>query len=316
MVPCVDSIEDVDNELKQNSATKPREAQGSEQQDEGEVQNDPQVADSKRGAIFIWQDDLQVADPERGAIIAHAVVVHQDDPQDIDLERGAIIDAQDVGLERETQVNPQPLPALSLGDNVLIDDVGRDNKHEMNQQPHSDHDAEPQIQISGLEVPNNWQPPTVSCISRELGTSLDLSSTGYTVWRPSNPHGCTAPEFDENGLLLNADSDEEDQPRQQASRQGDLKEGTVEDDTKMPGLVQDPGNQNPYAALADDSGNEAPPTSASHHNSPSGTGGETPHADTSHHSSPNKANDKSPRTCTSVASSRSVMQMISQDGPR
>jgi len=55
-------------------------------------------------------------------------------------------------------------------------------------------------------------------------------STGYKVWRPSNPHGYVAPEFDENGLLLNADSDKEDQPRQQGSQQGDLEEGTVEDD--------------------------------------------------------------------------------------
>jgi len=128
---------------------------------------------------------------------------------------------------------------------------------------------------------------------------------GYTVWRPINPHGYTTPEFDKNGLLLGADSDEEDQPHQQGSRQGDLEEGIVEDDTKMPGLVQDPRNQNLYAALADNSGNEAPPASASHHNSPDGTGGETQHADTSHHNSPNEATDGSPRTYASVASSSS-----------
>jgi len=111
----------------------------------------------------------------------------------------------------------------------------------MDQKPRSDHDAETQIQVLAPEVPTNysvnWRPPTVSYISRELGTNLDLTSTGFKVWRPSNPHGYVAPEFDKNGLLLNADSDEEDQPHQQGSQQGDLEEGAVEDDTKMPGLV-------------------------------------------------------------------------------
>ena len=132
-----------------------------------------------------------------------------------------------------------PLPALSLEDDVPIDDVGGDNEHEMDQQSRSDHDAETQIQVPGPEVPGNWRPPTMAYISKELGTDLDLTPTGYKVWRPSNPHGYVAPEFDENGLLLNADSDKEDQPRQQGCQQGDLEEGTVGDDTKMPGLVRD-----------------------------------------------------------------------------
>jgi len=160
------------------------------------------------------------------------VIVHQDDPQDVDPKRGAITDPQDVGPKKELQVDPQPLPALSLGDDVPIDDVGGDDAHEMDQQPRSDHDAETQIQVPGPEVPTNWQPPTVSRVSRELGTNLDLTSTRYKVWRPSNPHEYVAPEFGENGLLLNADSEEEDQPRQQDSQQGDLEEGAVEDDPR------------------------------------------------------------------------------------
>ena len=321
----LNSDKEIDNESKQDRTTQPPGTQGGEQQDEGEVQNDPQIADSKRGAIIVrqevqsdpqiadsergaiivQQDDPQVDDPEGGAAIAHAVIVHQDNPQDVDLERGAIANPQDVGLERELQVDPQPLPALSLGDDVPIDGVGGDNEHEMDQQSHSDHDAETQIQVPGPEVPTNWRPPTVSYISRELGTNLDPTSTGYKVWRPSNPHGCVAPEFDENGLLLNADSEKEDQPRQPGSQQGDLKEGAVEDDTKMPGLVRDPQNQNPCAALADDSGDEAPPASTPHYNSPDETGGETPRDDTSHHNSPNEATNGSPRTCASGASSSS-----------
>jgi len=160
-----------------------------------EVQSDLQIADSERGAVVAQQDEPQVNDPERGVVIAHVVIVHQDDPQDVDLERGAIVDPQDVGLERELQVDPQPSPALSLEDDVPIDDVGGDNEHEMDQQSCSDHDAETQVQVPGPEVPGNWQPPTMSYISRELGTNLDLTPTGYKVWRPSNPHGHVAPEF-------------------------------------------------------------------------------------------------------------------------
>ena len=110
--------------LKKNCTTKTHGIQGSEQQDEGEVQNDPQIADSERGAIIVWQevqsdpqiadsergaiivqqDDPHVDDPEGGAVIAHVVIVHQDDPQDVDPKRGAITDPQDVGLKKQLQV--------------------------------------------------------------------------------------------------------------------------------------------------------------------------------------------------------------------
>jgi len=67
---------------------------------------------------------------------------------------------------------------------------------------------------------------------------------------------------------LGVESDKEDQPHQQGSRQGDIEEGIVGDDDKIPALMPDPRNQNPFAALADDSGEETPRADASHHNSP------------------------------------------------
>jgi len=48
-----DSDQEIDNESEQDSTTQPQGTQGSEQQDEGEVQNDPQIADSERGAIIV-----------------------------------------------------------------------------------------------------------------------------------------------------------------------------------------------------------------------------------------------------------------------
>jgi len=121
----------------------------------------------------------------------------------------------------------------------------------------------------------------VSYIQRELGRSLDLTGgpdllpTEYTVWSPSNPRD--TPEFDENGVILGIDSNNEGNPRPQGSRQGDLEEGTGEDDRKIPRLIPDPRNQNPYAALADNSGEETPRADVSHHNSPEGGTSEGPH---------------------------------------
>jgi len=125
--------------------------------------------------------------------------------------------------------------ALSLETGVPIDGIDEANEHETDKQSHLNHDPETQIQIPGPEVPNNWGAPTASCVQRELGNSMDLSSTGLTVWRPSNPRG--APEFDENGVLLGIESDDEDYSCQQGSQQSDLEEGIVEDDGKMPALV-------------------------------------------------------------------------------
>ena len=49
----LNSDEEIDNESKQDNTTQPRGTQGSEQQDGGDVQNEPQIADSERGAIVV-----------------------------------------------------------------------------------------------------------------------------------------------------------------------------------------------------------------------------------------------------------------------
>jgi len=107
---------------------------------------------------------------------------------------------------------------------------------------------------------------------------------------------------------VEANSNNEGQTPQQVSQQEDLEEGFIEGDGKIPALVpigegnagndgrmprlirdpsRDPLNQNPYAALADDSDDEVPDVDVSHHNSPNGT------------------EDKETRTYASVASSSS-----------
>ena len=147
----------------------------------------------------------------------------------------------------------------------------------MDEQSHSSHDPETQIQILIPEIPRDWQPPMMSYIEREIGpnplsSGPDLSSTRYTVWRPSNPSG--TPEFDENSVILGIDSVDEGNSCPQGSRQGNIEEGTVKEDGKMPRLVQDPQNQNPYAPLADNSDDEEAQVDTSHHNSPDDATGE------------------------------------------
>jgi len=46
--------------------------------------------------------------------------------------------------------------------------------------------------------------------------------------------------------------------------------GTAGDDEGIPRLVRDPRNQNPYAPLADDSGDEEAQVNTSHHNDVTG----------------------------------------------
>jgi len=205
--------------------------QGDEHQDEEAVHADPQNASPNRGAISDPQDDPQDVDLKRGAIIDPLVpdleVDHQDlDPEVPDLEA----DPQDPDPDRGAQVNPQPLPTLSLENGIPIDKVDEVDEHEIDEQSHLNHNPETQIQVPRQEVPHNWRAPTVSYIQRELvGSNQDfsggpgLSSTKYTVWRPSNPFG--TPEHDQNGVILGIDSDGEDNSRPQGSRQGDLEEG-------------------------------------------------------------------------------------------
>jgi len=94
---------------------------------------------------------------------------------------------------------------------------------------------------------------------------------GLIVWRPDSP------VFDDEGLLV--EGNHSGQPSQQASQQGDLEEGSTEDDGKIPVLVpigqgnaentdemprliqdsrRDPLDQNQYTVLADDSDDEVP----------------------------------------------------------
>jgi len=164
-------------------------------------------------------------------------------------------------------------------------------------------DAETQVPVPIPETPADWQPkpPTLSYITHKLSTDVDTSSMGLVVWRPSNP-----PVFDDNGLLVEENS--RSRPSQQASQQGDLEEGSTQGDGKIPALVpigegnagnddrmprlvrdpnRDPLNQNPYAALADDSDDEVLDADVSRPNNTNGT------------------EDQEPRTYASVASSSS-----------
>jgi len=131
--------------------------QGGEHQDKEEIHADPQIANPNRGAISDPQDDHQDADLERGAIIDPQVpdlaVNHQDiDPEVPDLEA----DPQDPDPDRGAQVNPQPLPAHSHKNGILIDGVDEIDEHEIDEQSHLNHDPETQIQVPRQEVPPNW----------------------------------------------------------------------------------------------------------------------------------------------------------------
>ena len=215
--------------------------QGAQQDD---PQDDPQDIDLKRGAN---------ADSKRGAI---------GDPQNINLlNRGLISDPQDVGPKREEQVDPQPTPAPSL------QDIDGDDEHE--QQSHSGHDKETEIQVPRGEIPPNWQPPTLSYITRELGhdaSGPDISSLACVVWRPNSSFKQDSPIFDSDGLLV------EDTSKNQPSQPTLEDDTATDDDKKMPALTpanqggagdqmprpvrRDPLNQNQCAALADDSDDE------------------------------------------------------------
>jgi len=126
---------------------------------------------------------------------------------------------QDVGQEREKQVDPQPIPAPILETGTSMQDIDGD-------------DVERQVQVPIPEIPADWQPkpPTLSYITHELSTDVDTSSVGLILWRPSNP-----PVFDDNGLLVEENS--KSRPSQHASQQGDLEEGSTQGDGKMPALV-------------------------------------------------------------------------------
>jgi len=281
--------------------------QGTPQDVESTVhQDDPQDADLKRGANVDLKRGAN-AGPKTGTsahkvttLVATDPLLESTDPQHQpgsvtvhhrapSPKQGLVDDPQDDGQERGEQVDPQPIPASSSDTGTSMQDIDGD-----------DDEAKAQVQI--IEIPANWQPtpPSLSHISQELGNDVDTSSMGLIAWRPDSP------EFDDEGLLV--EENHRDQPSQQASQQGDLEEGSTEDDGKIPALVpigqgnaensdemprlvrdpnQDPLNQNPHAALADDSDDEVPDTDAPRPNNTNG------------------AEDQEPRACASVASSSS-----------
>jgi len=227
----------------------------------------------------------------------------QDDPQGIRLNEG------NHDSNREVQVDPQPLPALShqaATSNNETDDV---NEHKIDKRAH--HDSETHIQVPGSEVPRNWRPPTTSFLKRELNNKLDLSQMGYKVWSPSNPRGEQV--FDDNGILLGVDSDEEDYSLSQSSPPNICKSESIKenDDPKMPALV--PQDQNQYAALAEDSDEdeETPHTDTSPLTNPPHTG--APPANTTQHGSLDGSSKGSVCSYASVAGTNSVFANV--NGP-
>jgi len=225
---------------------------------QGTQQDEPQGDPQENSRPDEHQDDLQDVDLERGAN-ADSKRGAIDDTQNINLlNRELINDPQDVDPEREEQVDPQPMPAPSLHD------VNGDDEHK--QQSHSDHDDETEIQVPHGEVPPNWQPPTLSCITHKLGNNVggpDISSLGCAAWRPSNPTECDSPAFDSDGLLVEGTSkNQSSQPTLEdgAATDDDKKMPAItpanqgDDDDQLPRLVRwDPHDQNQCAALADDS---------------------------------------------------------------
>jgi len=273
-------------------------------------QDVPQDADLKRGADV---------DPKRGAIagpktgtsthkflisVATDTLLKSADPQHQpgsmtvhhrapSPKQGLVGNPQDDGQERGAQVDPQSIPASNSDTGTSIQDIDGD-----------DDKAHNQVQIP--EIPANWQPapPSLSYISQELGNDVDTSSMELVVWRPDSP------AFDDEGFLV--EGNHRDQPSQQTSRQGDLEEASTEDDGKIPALVplgqgnsgnsnemprlvrdpdREPLNQNPYAALADDSDDEVPDTDVPRPNNTDGTEDQGPHTYTSVASSSSGSDD-------------------------
>jgi len=242
-----------------------------------------------------------------------------DDPQDDGQERGAQVNPQPIPASNSNT-------GTSMQD-IDGDDDKAHNQVQIPEIPANWQPAPPSLSYISQELGNDvdtssmglvaWRPDSPVCDADGLlvegnhrdqpsqqtfqGHDVDTSSTGLIVWRPDSP------VFDnEEGLLV--EGNHRDQPSQQTSRQGDLEEASTEDDGKipalaplgqgnaensneMPRLVQDPNreplNQNPYAALADDSDDEVPETVAPRPNNTDCT------------------EDQEPRTYASVASSSS-----------
>jgi len=132
-----------------------------------------------------------------------SVIVHQHTSSSI---QGLVADPQDDGQNRGAQVDPQPMPATNSNVSASMQDIDED-------------DDEVHNQIPIPEIPANWEPapPSLSCISQELGSpvfdadgllveenrgsqsleqtfhnhatdhEVDTSSLGLTNWRPGAP---------------------------------------------------------------------------------------------------------------------------------
>jgi len=184
-------------------------------------------------------------------------------------------------LNRELLVNPQPSPALN---HQAVADV---NEHELDERVHRD---------SATHIP-----PSASFIEQELNVKLDLSEQVSKVFSPGQEQS-----FDENGVLLGVDSDDEDYtttnvPPSNARKSESVMKG---DNSNEPVLV--PGDQNPYAALAEDSDEdeETPPTDTSPRTPlPPNT---SLSASTSQHGSPDGSSEGSARSYADVAGANSA----------
>jgi len=184
-------------------------------------------------------------------------------------------------LNRELQVNPQPSPALNHRA------VANVNEHELDEQVHRD---------SATHIP-----PSASFIEQELNAKLDLSKSVSKVFSPGQEQ-----LFDENGVLLGVDSDDEDYAASNVPPSNVRKSEPVMkgDNPNEPVLV--PGDQNPYAALAEDSDEdeETPPTDTSPRTPlPPNT---SLSASTSQHGSPDGSSEGSARSYADVAGANSA----------
>jgi len=238
-----------------------------------------------------------------------------DDPQDDGQERGAQVDPQPIPASNSD--------TGTLMQDIDGDDDETHNQVQTPEIPANWQPAPPSLSYISQELGNNvdtssmglatWRPDSPVFDADGLlvegnhrdqpsqqpfqGHDVDTSSMELAVWRPDSP------VFDDEGLLV--EGNHRDQSSQQISQQGDLEEASTEDDGKIPTLVpigqghlgntdkmprlvqRDPLGQNPYAALADDSDDEAPNEDVSRPNNTNGT------------------EDQEPCTYASVASSSS-----------
>jgi len=243
----------------------------------------------KQGLVNGPQDDGQ----ERG---------EQVDPQQIPASNSYTgtsmqdIDGDDEEVQDQTQtpeISPswQPAPpSLSYISQELGHDVDTSSLRLATWRPDS-----PVFDADGLMVEGDRRDQSSQHNSQ--GHNVDTSSMELIIPRSDSP------VFDDQGLLV--EGTHRDQSSQQLSQQEDPEEASTEDDAKIPAIVstgtghrgntgevprpvqRDPLDQNPYAALAENSDDEAP------------------NEDISRPTNNNGTEDQEPRTYASIASSSS-----------